>query len=63
MTTYFVGFVKLQYLANCFAKLLKYSIPNYLSGNEEIKKFISSISVAEKKDGGDGAIIIKLKNL
>lgn len=42
---------------------LKYSIPNYLSENEETKEFISSISVAEKKDGGEGALIIKIKSL
>ena len=42
---------------------LRYSIPNYLNENEKIKEFISSITVAEKKDGGEGALIIKIKSL
>ena len=42
---------------------LRYSIPNYLSENVKIKEFISSITVAEKKDGGEGALIIKIKSL
>ena len=42
---------------------LKYSIPHFIKNNEELNKFIISISDAEKKDGGEGAIIIKLKNL
>ena len=42
---------------------LKYSVPNYIKTNSEINKLIISIHDAEKKDGGEGAIIIKLKNL
>tara|TARA_B100001057_G_scaffold965_1_gene963 strand:- start:244 stop:663 length:420 start_codon:yes stop_codon:yes gene_type:complete len=42
---------------------LKYSVPNYIKTNTEINKLIISIHDAEKKDGGEGAIIIKLKNL
>ena len=42
---------------------LKYSIPDFIKNNEELNKFIISINDAEKKDGGEGAIIIKLKNL
>ena len=42
---------------------LKYSIPEFIKNNEELNKFIISINDAEKKDGGEGAIIIKLKNL
>tara|TARA_B100000963_G_scaffold43310_1_gene32297 strand:- start:133 stop:552 length:420 start_codon:yes stop_codon:yes gene_type:complete len=42
---------------------LKYSVPNYIRTNTEINKLIISIHDAEKKDGGEGAIIIKLKNL
>ena len=41
---------------------LKYSVPEFIK-TSELKKFIISISDAEKKDGGEGAIIIKLKNL
>ena len=42
---------------------LKYSIPEFIKINEDLNKFIISINDAEKKDGGEGAIIIKLKNL
>tara|TARA_B100001059_G_scaffold222313_1_gene246120 strand:+ start:998 stop:1417 length:420 start_codon:yes stop_codon:yes gene_type:complete len=42
---------------------LKYSVPEFLKTNPELNKFIISINDAEKKDGGDGAIIIRLKNL
>ena len=42
---------------------LKYSIPEFIKTNEDLKKFIISINDAEKNDGGEGAIIIKLKNL
>ena len=42
---------------------LKYSVPEFLKTNIELNKFIISINDAEKKDGGEGAIIIKLKNL
>ena len=42
---------------------LKYSVPEYIKTNSELNNLIVSINDAEKKDGGDGAIIIKLKNL
>jgi len=42
---------------------LKYSVPEFIKTNIELNKFIVSINDAEKKDGGEGAIIIKLKNL
>ena len=42
---------------------LKYSVPEFIKANSELNKFIISISDAEKKDGGEGAIIIRLKNL
>ena len=41
---------------------LKYSVPEFIK-TSEFNKFIISINDAEKKDGGEGAIIIKLKNL
>ena len=41
---------------------LKYSVPEFIK-TSELKKFIISINDGEKKDGGEGAIIIKLKNL
>ena len=42
---------------------LKHSVPEFIRTNLELNKFIISISDAEKKDGGAGAIIIRLKNL
>ena len=41
---------------------LKYSVPEFIKNNLELNKLIISIDNAEK-DGGDGAILIKLKNL
>ena len=42
---------------------LKYSVPEYIKSNLDLSKHIVSISNADKIDGGDGAIIIKLKKL
>ena len=42
---------------------LKFSVPEFIKTSPELNKFIISINDAEKKDGGEGAIIIKLKNL
>ena len=42
---------------------LKYSVPEFIRNNPDLNKYIISINNAEKKDGGEGAIIIKLKNL
>ena len=42
---------------------LKYSVPEFIKTNSELNKLIISINDAENKDGGEGAIIIKLKNL
>jgi len=42
---------------------LKYSVPEYIKSNLDLSKYIISISNADKIDGGDGAIIIKLKKL
>ena len=41
---------------------LKYSVPEFIKSSG-FNKFIISINDAEKKDGGEGAIIIRLKNL
>ena len=43
--------------------ILKNSVPEFIKNNPELSKLIISIDDAEKKDGGDGAIIVKLKNL
>ena len=42
---------------------LKFSVPEFIKSNSELNKFVISMNDAEKKDGGEGAIIIKLKNL
>ena len=42
---------------------LKFSVPEFIKTNQDLNKFVISINDAEKKDGGEGAIIIKLKNL
>jgi len=43
--------------------ILKYSVPEYIKSDKELKNFIISINEADIKDGGAGAILIKLKNL
>jgi len=42
---------------------LRYSIPEFINSNQELSDYISSIKVADNKEGGEGAIIIKLKSL
>ena len=42
---------------------LKFSVPEFIKTNQDLNKFVISINDAEKKDGGEGAIIIRLKNL
>ena len=50
------------YSSKNFSKL-RFSVPEYINSDEEISKYILSISKAEKKDGGEGAILIKIKIL
>ena len=40
---------------------LRYSVPEYIKLDLEISKYIESISKADVSDGGEGAIIIRLK--
>ena len=42
---------------------LKFSVPEFIKSNQELTKLIISIEEADVKDGGEGAILIKLKNL
>ena len=42
---------------------LKYSVPDFIKSDDDLNKFIFSISDADVKDGGEGAILVKLKNL
>ena len=50
------------YVSSDLSKL-RYSVPEFISSDDDLKNYIISIEEAEKKDGGDGAILIKLKNL
>ena len=42
--------------------ILRYSVPEFIANDEELKNKITNISKASIKDGGDGAIYIFLKN-
>ena len=50
------------YVSNDLSKL-RFSVPDFINSDDELKNYIISIEEAEKKDGGEGAILIKLKNL
>ena len=50
------------YISKDFGKL-KSSVPEFIRSDIEINKLIVSINEAAVKDGGEGAILIKLKNL
>ena len=51
-----------SFVSKKFSKL-KYSVPDFIQNNNELKKLIVSISDADRVDGGEGAVLIKLKNL
>ena len=42
---------------------LKYSGPEFIRSDPELSKIILSIKIADIEDGGDGAILIRLKKL
>ena len=42
---------------------LKYSVPEYIKSDPDVAKYILSVTEAKKKDGGEGAIVIRLKSL
>ena len=42
---------------------LRYSIPDYILSSKELVSKIINIKTASKDEGGDGALIIKLKKL
>ncbi len=42
---------------------LRHSIPDFIQSNTELLQRVNTIAPAENKDGGDGAIIIKLRSL
>ncbi len=53
---------KNTYVSNELSKL-KFSVPEYIKTQKDLSDKIIEISKAEIKDGGEGAIIIKLKKL
>ena len=50
------------YVSKDFSKL-KNSVPDFIESDDDLNKLVISISDADIKDGGKGAILIKLKNL
>ena len=50
------------YASKNFSKL-KYSVPEFIKSNPNISKYIISIASANQSDGGEGALILKIKNL
>ena len=42
---------------------LKHSVPQFIKSDLDLSKYILSVSNADLSDGGDGAIIVKLKKL
>ena len=42
---------------------LRFSVPEYINSNPEISKLILSIVNPSQKEGGEGALLIKLKKL
>ena len=50
------------YVSRDYGKL-KFSVPEFVKSNPELNKLFYSIKEADIKDGGDGAILIKLKKL
>ena len=51
-----------SYVSDKFSKL-RYSVPDFVHQDKEIKDLIISVKPADKKSGGEGAIIIKLKSI
>ncbi len=50
------------YTSKDFGKL-KFSVPEFIKTNKELSRLVLSVNQAEKRDGGEGAIIIKLRKL
>ena len=42
--------------------ILRYSVPEFINNDEDLKKKINKMSTANIKDGGEGAMYIFLKN-
>ena len=56
-------FVIAQFYVSQKLSKLRYSVPEYINSNPNLLNFVSTISMAKLEDGGDGAIVIKLKKL
>ena len=50
------------YVSDDLSKL-RYSVPEFIHNDPDLINYVSSINSADKLDGGEGAIIIKLKKL
>ena len=50
------------YVSKSLSKL-KFSVPEFIKTNKELNKHVVSVSEAKKKDGGEGALLIKLRGL
>ncbi len=42
---------------------LRYSIPEFIKTHHKLSKLVNNISVANQKEGGDGALLLRLKKL
>ena len=51
-----------SYVSNNLSKL-KHSVPEFINTDNELKNYIISVTEANYKDGGEGAILVRLKNL
>ena len=50
------------YTSKDFGKL-RFSVPNFIKSDQDLSKVVISVKEAAIKDGGEGAIVIKLRNL
>ena len=53
---------KNSFVSNELSKL-RYSVPEYIKSDPDLLNSVISVSKADEVDGGDGAIIVKLKKL
>ena len=53
---------KNTYVSKKLSKL-RFAVPEYIKSQKELSDKVIEIEVADIKDGGEGALIIKLKNL
>ena len=53
--------IKSPYLSKDLS-ILKYSVPDFIEGNQELMKNILKLKDADIKDGGSGIFYIYLKN-